>query len=139
MIFRQLEHKYGTMIAEEIILEAMTFLGRLPLAHFVYREREMCPRISCAHSTVWFSYLAEDDEIDAVQKSVKSIDSENYTIQLYGTGRYEYTEFVSSILEEIAREVERHEREMKVEQVRMFTEDQLGFDTGIIKRTRRLS
>ena len=139
MIFDHLQKIYGTEIAEEVIIEVMAFLGRLPHSYFVCRERDTCPRISCAHSVVWFSYLSELGEVDAIQNNVDFERSGNYTIQLYGKGNFEYAEFSSPVLEVIAREIDRHESEMRMEQVKMFADDQIGIDTGIKRNFRRLS
>ena len=139
MFFDHLQKIYGTETAEEIIIEAMAFLGRLPHSYFVYRERDTCPRISCAHSTVWFSYLSELDEVETFQNNVNFETSGNYIVQLYGKEDFEYAEFSSSVLEVIAREIDRHESEMRMEQVKMFADDQIGIDTGIKRNFRRLS
>lgn len=138
MIYRELTAAYGSIVAEGIILEAMSLLGRLPESNFVFREQETCPRVSCAHSLIWFSYL---EELDKVSQDLSVGDEEiddSFTVHLLSEEKFDFIELSTSSLEEIAREVERHERTMRSSQARLFAEDQLSTDSSSRRRRRKL-
>lgn len=138
MIYSRLANIYGHSTTEEILLQAMTLLGRLPHSSFVLRERESCPRVSCPFSMVWFSHLENWDENQTEDFDPDNEEDELFTVQLLTDEQLNYTEFRSSSVEGIAVEVERHEREMRAKRTQMLVDDQLGIDTGITKIVRRL-
>ncbi len=138
MIYRQLARIYGHSIAEEILLHAMSLLGRLPHSQFTMRERETCPRVSCPFSMIWFSYLDKSKEELEYDPNLEDQSDELFTIQLLTDQRLSLVEFESSCLEAIAVEVERHECAMRVNQAKMLVDEQVGFETGIIRHTRRI-
>lgn len=138
MIYRQLANIYGDSIAEEILLHAMSLLGRLPHSQFALRERETCPRVSCPFSTVWFSYLDKSEENWEQCYDQSDEPDELFTIQLLTGKQLSLVEFSSSCLEAIAVEIERHERTMRASQAKMLVDEQMGFETGIIRKNRRM-
>ncbi len=138
MIYNRLANIYGHSTTEEVLLQAMSLLGRLPHSYFVLREREACPRVSCPFSMVWFSYLENWDEDGAKDFASDNEDDELFTVQLLTDQRLSLMEFRSSSVEGIAIEVERHEREMRAKRTQMLVDDQLGIDTGVARTIRRL-
>ena len=137
MIYRHLQLHYGPAVAEEILLEAMTLLGRLPHSQFMFHERDTCPKVSCPNSTVWFSYLSEEgtdlEDLHSIEEN------HNFTIELHNADYSECEIFHCSILEIIARAIERHERKMKSSQINSFALDQMDIDFGIKRVKSRLS
>ncbi len=138
MIYNRLANIYGHSTTEEILLQAMSLLGRLPHSYFVLREREACPRVSCPFSMVWFSYLEKWDEHRVEDFAPDNEDGELFTVQLLTEQRLSLVEFRSSSVEGIAIEVERHEREMRAKRTQMLVDDQIGIDTGVARTIRRL-
>ncbi len=138
MIYSRLANIYGHSTTEEILLQAMSLLGRLPHSYFVLRERETCPRVSCPFSMVWFSHLENWDQNGTQDSSPDNQDSELFTVQLLTDQRLSLIEFRSSSVEGIAIEVERHEREMRAKQTKMLVDDQVGIDSGIVRSIRKL-
>lgn len=138
MIYSRLANIYGHSATEEILLHAMSLLGRLPHSYFVLREREACPRVSCPFTMVWFSHLENWDTIGVQDLGPGNQTDELFTVQLLMDERLNLTEFHSSCVEEIAVEVERHEREMRAKRTQMFVDDQIGIDTSIVRTVRRL-
>ncbi len=138
MIYSRIANIYGHSTAEEILLHAMSLLGRLPHSYFVLRERETCPRVSCPFSMVWFSYLENWDANRAEGFCIENEDDELFTVQLLTDKRLSLMEFHSSSVEGIAVEVERHEREMRAKRTQMLVDDQVGIDTGVKRVVRRL-
>ncbi len=138
MIYNRLANIYGHSTTEEILLQAMSLLGRLPHSYFVLREREACPRVSCPFSMVWFSYLENWDENRAEDFAPDNEDGELFTVQLLTDQRLSLMEFHSSSVEGIAIEVERHEREMRAKRTQVLVDDQIGIDTGVARTIRRL-
>jgi len=138
MIYSRLVSIYGHSTTEEILLQAMSLLGRLPHSRFTLRERETCPRVSCPFTVIWFSYLEHPDENGAMDFGADYQDDDLFTVQLLSDQRLSLKEFQSSSLEGIAIEVERHERDMRAKQTKLLVDDQIGIDTGIAGITRRL-
>lgn len=138
MIYSRLANIYGHLTTEEILLQAMSLLGRLPHSSFVLRERETCPRVSCPFSMVWFSYLESLDEDGTQDFDPDNESDELFTVQLLTDEQLSFMEFRSSSVEGIAVEIERHEREMRAKRTQMLVDDQIGIDTGITKTIRRL-
>ncbi len=138
MIYNRLANIYGHSTTEEVLLQAMSLLGRLPHSYFVLREREACPRVSCPFSMVWVSYLENWNENGAKDFASDNEDDELFTVQLLTDQRLSLMEFRSSSVEGIAIEVERHEREMRAKRTQMLVDDQLGIDTGVARTIRRL-
>ncbi len=138
MIYSQLSGIYGHSRAEEILLHAMSLLGRLPHSQFTLRERETCPRVSCPFSLVWFSYLDCSEENWKQGLDLDGQSDELFTIQLLTDRHLDLVEFRSSCLEMIAVEVERHERTMRASQVKAFVDEQVGFNTGIVREVKKL-
>ncbi len=139
MIYTYLASQYGPARAESILLEAMSLLGRLPHAQFLFLERDSCPRVSCPNSTVWFSYLCEDD-LEVTEVNVGGEDcGSNFTVELFEPDSPNVRIFRSDVLELMARTIEGHERNIKAAQASDFALDQLGIDTGIRRHKNRLS
>ena len=137
MIYSNLQLHYGPAVAEDILLEAMTLLGRLPHSQFIFHERDSCPRVSCPNSTVWFSYLSGDELHE--EDSNNYNENHNFSVELHNIDCSEHEVFYSDILEIIARNIERHERKMRSSQMNLFAHDQIEIDTGFIKNKNRLS
>ena len=138
MIYSRLANIYGHLATEEILLHAMSLLGRLPHSYFVFRAREAYPRVSCQFSMVWFSYLKNWDK-DMFQDVASNIeDRELFTVQLLTDQRLSLIEFHSSSAEGIAIEVERHERKMRAKRTKILFDDQLCDDTDVARTVRRL-
>ncbi len=139
MIYTHLASEFGHARAEAILLEAMSLLGRLPHAQFLYHERDSCPRVSCPNSTVWFSYLCEDD-LEVTELNVDGEDcGSSFTVELFEPENPNVRIFQSDVLELMARTIEGHERNIKAAQANDFALDQLGIDTGIRRPKNRLS
>ena len=139
MIFRTLAKKYGEERAEAIIFEAMSLLGRLPQSQFTFLDRDACPRVSCQNSTVWFSYLC-DEESSELGHHVADDDSVlNYTVELYQLDSSEVDTFESDVLETMARAIENHERQIRTTQANKSTLDRFSGDGCATTSRRRLS
>lgn len=138
MIYSRLANIYGHLTTEEILLHAMSLLGRLPHSYFAFRAREACPRVSCQFSMVWFSYLKNWDKNMVEDFAPNFEEGELFTVQLLTDQQLSLIEFHSSSVEGIAIEVERHERKMRAKRTQILFDDQLGDDTGVARTIRRL-